>query len=544
MSGKDSLSDRKLLKDAIRSEYTKCATDIVYFMRNYVYIQNPVKGRVKFDLYKFQEDTLRSFQTNDRNIVLKSRQMGISTLCACYILWMMVFNPDKNCVIISKTQDAAKDLITKIRFGNENLPSFLKVAAVEDNRLSLRLKNGSQVKSVSSSKDSVRGQACSILVWDEMAFADSPEEIWLAVQPSIAVGGKIVILSTPNGLGNLFYKMWMDAESGRTNFNPIRLKWDLHPDRDQAWRDKQTLEQGVRQSAQECDTTFSSSGNTVINDEILTIYEEKTSPPIEKRGPSGNLHIWKYPVDGKRYMVSADVGRGDAEDYSACHVIDIETLEQVAEFEHKLDPKSYGNFLVGLATEYNDALLVIENNNIGFGTIQQVIDRNYRNLFYMTNDMKYVDVEEQMTNKLYSSEKKMTPGFLTSSRTRPLLISKFDLYMQQKEVIIHSKRLMLQLRTFIWMNGKAQAASGFNDDLCMAFAIAIWVRDTALRLENQSAHLTAAMINHIGSSYSKGLIPPSSNGVGGVYRAAGAPIRDPWSIQVGGLNEDLKWLIK
>lgn len=539
------MSDNNIsVKDAIRIEYKKCATDIIYFLKKYVYIQNPVKGRVKFELYPFQEETLRQFQGNDKNIVLKSRQMGISTLCSCYILWIMIFNSDKNCLIISKTQDAAKELVTKIRFGNDHLPSWLKVPATEDNRLSLRLKNGSQVKSVSSSKDSARGAACSVLIMDETAFLDDGEAIWLAAQPTLSTGGKVVMLSTPNGLGNFFHKMWIEAESNKNGFNPISLKWDLHPDRDQRWRDKQTAEQGVRQSAQECDCDFASSGNTVINDSIIKLYDEMVKIPLEKQGPSGNLHIWKYPVDGRKYMVSADVGRGDSEDYSACHVLDLETMEQVAEFEHKLSTKEYGNFLVGLATQYNDALLVIENNNIGWATIQQVIDRNYRNLFYMTNDMKYVDVEEQITNKLYSEDKKMTPGFLTSSKTRPLIISKMELYMQQKEVIINSQRLMNQFRTFIWNNGKAEAARGYNDDLVMSFAISMWVRDTALRLQNQGIELNKILLDKIGNSTSRGYTTSGTSGVGGIYRANGTPSSNPWEIKIGGASEDLRWLIR
>ena len=91
----------------------------------------------------------------------------------------------------------------------------------------------------------------------------------------------------------------------------------------------------------------------------------------------------------------------------ACHVIDIEEASQVAEYKGKMDTKAYGNFLVALATEYNNALLVIENANIGWATIQQVIDRGYENLFYMSKDLKYVDVENQMTNRYRAEERGM-----------------------------------------------------------------------------------------------------------------------------------------
>jgi hypothetical protein len=172
------MSEKNLkLKLLIKSEYKKCAADVVYFTKKYVFIQNPVLGRTKFDLYPFQEQTLRDLQNHNKNIVLKARQMGISTLCAAYILWLIIFHKDKYCLIISKTQEAGKEVVTKIRFGNDNLPSWLRVPAVEDNRLSIRLSNGSQVKSVSSSKDAARGAAISFLMIDECVSGDSAVKI-------------------------------------------------------------------------------------------------------------------------------------------------------------------------------------------------------------------------------------------------------------------------------------------------------------------------------------------------------------------------------
>ena len=83
-----------------------------------------------------------------------------------------------------------------------------------------------------------------------------------------------------------------------------------------------------------------------------------------------------------------------------------------------------------MATEYNNALLVVENSNVGWATIQQVIDRGYGNLFYMSNDLKYIDVERQMSNKFYRDERQMVAGFSTTAKTRPLIISSLDSYIQ------------------------------------------------------------------------------------------------------------------
>lgn len=120
-----------------------------------------------------------------------------------------------------------------------------------------------------------------------------------------------------------------------------------------------------------CD--FLSSGDSVIEPEILSYYEETFQiDPLEKRGVDHNLWIWEYPDSLKSYMVVADVSRGDSTDYSAFHIFDIETAAQIGEYKGKLSPKDFGNVLVAIASEYNDALLVVENANIGWATIEQL----------------------------------------------------------------------------------------------------------------------------------------------------------------------------
>jgi len=266
------------LKDIIRDEYKKCAQDPVYFMRKYCYIQHPKKGKMLFDLYPFQEQCLYDFRDHDRNIILKSRQLGISTLSAGYTLWLMIFHEDKNCLTIATRQEVARNLVTKVRVMYDNLPNWLKVNAqsTEDNKLSLRLTNGSQVKASSTSPSAGRSEAVSLLIIDEAAFIDTNtiEELWGGLQQTLATGGKCIMLSTPNGMGNFFHRMWQRAEEGSNNFNTIKLHWTVHPDRDQAWRDAQSAELGEKLAAQECDCLWGESTITIrdsITGEIQNI---------------------------------------------------------------------------------------------------------------------------------------------------------------------------------------------------------------------------------------------------------------------------------
>jgi hypothetical protein len=530
-------NDQKSLRDIIKAEYKKCLENPMYFMKKYVKIQHPKRGTIPFELYPFQDKSLQEIIDNDYNIILKSRQLGITTLSSAYSLWLMIFHSDKNILCISITQETSKEIVTRVRFANDNLPSWLKVPCVEDNRLSLRLKNGSQIKAVSSSGTAGRSSALSMLIIDEAAFIDNIDEIWTSAQSTLSTGGKAIVLSTPNGVGNFFHRTWVDAEAKKNKFHTIRLPWQLHPERDQTWRDEQNKLLGPKMAAQECDCDFATSGNTVIDVPILDFYKQtKVRDPIETRGMDKSLWLWEYPDYTRSYLVCADVARGDGADYSAFHVIDVESFTQVAEYKGQIGTKDYGNMLVNVATEYNNALLVIENLNIGWGAIQQVLDRKYPNLFYSSADLKYVDVEHQMTNRIHSSEKKMTPGFTTTSVTRQLIISRLESYMREKSINVQSVRTIDELYTFIWNNGKAEAMRNYNDDLVMSFAIGLWIRDTALKLRQQSIDLTRNMLGNINRTESQG---------SPVFTTKTAMAHQSWEMPTGAnaQKESLTWLL-
>jgi len=526
---------KQQIKDVIASEYLKCARDPIYFMRKYCMIQHPVRGKIKFDLYPFQEDALLQFKDHDYNIILKSRQLGISTLTAGYSLWSMIFNEDFNCLVIAIKQDTAKNLITKVRVMHDYLPSWLRPGVVEDNKLSLRLRNGSQAKAVSSSPDAGRSEALSLLVIDEAAFIDKVDAIWTSAQQTLATGGKAIVLSTPNGTGNFFHRTWMKSESKENKFNTIKLHWTVHPEREQEWRDEQDIILGPDQAAQECDCDFISSGNTVIPGQLLEWYRNNQCiDPIETRGTDGALWIWEYPDYTRNYIVVADVARGDGADFSTYHVIDIETVTQVAEYKGQVGVKEFGNMLVNVANEYNEALLVIENANIGWAAIQPAIDRGYKNLYYTYKHEGVVDPEVQLRKGYDMKDKsQMVPGFTTSSRTRPLLVSKLDIYFREKACIVRSKRLIDELFVFIWKGSRPEAQQGYNDDLVMAYAIAMYVRDTALKLRNEGLELNKRALGLMGSS----------NGHDGVYGQSDTAKHESWNIQIGDDQEDLTWLI-
>lgn len=266
------MSDQNI-KEIIKQEFVRCAKDPVYFMKKYYWIQHPQRGRIQFNLYPFQEKVLHLFQNKEYLVINKSRQLGISTLSSAYALWLMLFQKDKNILVIATKQETAKNMVTKIRFAYNELPTWLKIKAVEDNRLSLRLANGSQVKAVAASADAGRSEAVSLLLLDEAAFIDNIDTIFTAAQQTLATGGQCFAISTPNGTSNWFHKTYANAQIGENKFIPISLPWTVHPDRTQAWRDEQDKTLGPREAAQECDCLW---GGSVVTVQDIQTGEVKT----------------------------------------------------------------------------------------------------------------------------------------------------------------------------------------------------------------------------------------------------------------------------
>lgn len=526
------MSDQKQnIKERVKEEFIKCASDPAYFMRKYYMIQHPKTGRQLFDLYLFQEKVLKLYQKNDYLIVNKSRQLGISTLVSAYSLWLMLFFKDKNILVIATKQETAKNMVTKVRFAYQNLPTWLKIAATEDNRLSLRLSNGSQIKAVSAVSDTGRSEAVSLLVMDEAAFIDDIEKIFTSAQQTLATGGRCIALSTPNGVGNWFHKTYTLAQEQKNKFLPISLPWSVHPDRDQVWREDQDIVLGKRNAAQECDCDFATSGNSIIEPDILAWYEENMiCDPLERRGLDKALWVWEYPDPMKYYMVVADVARGDSSDYSAFHVIDTESVTQVAEYKAQIDTREFANILLSVASEYNTALLIVENASIGWDVIQTIIERGYTNIHYSFKSDQNFDFTKYINRQ--NTVDGLVPGFSMTEKSRPLIVEKVRDFIENKTANIKSIRLLEELRVFIWKNGKAQAMSSYNDDLVMSFGIAMYLRETSLRYKKVAENLTYTSLNNISKIQNNN---PTYNP------------NNSWSVVVntpiGQETQDLTWLI-
>ena len=483
----------KLTKNEIVKELVKCGKEPQYFIDNYCKISHPLKGQIPFKTYDYQRELLQDFNDYRFNVILKARQLGISTISAAYIAWFMLFHREKNVLVIATKLATATNLVKKVKMIFKNLPSFILIAKISiDNKQSFELSNGSMVKAASTSGDAGRSEALSLLIVDEAAFVDGFDELWTGLYPTLPTGGRCIALSTPNGIGNWSHKTYAEAETGTNDFHPVKLLWDVHPDRDQPWFDKETNNMSKREIAQELECSFNASGETVVNPEDLELLYEGLSDPVYKTGFDRNFWIWEKYEEGVPYLLSADVARGDGADFSCFHIVRVDTMTIVAEYQGKPDLDMYSRILFDAGVEYGTCLLVVENVGVGIAVLEKLKDLDYKKLYYsMKSTHEYVEAY------LAEYDERAVPGFTTSTKTRPLIVAKLEEYIRNKLINVHSSRLFHELKTFVWVNGKPQAMRSYNDDLVMSLAIACWVRDTALTENERDMAYKKAMLGGV-----------------------------------------------
>ena len=387
----------------------------------------------------------------------------------------------------------AGNLVKKVKGIMRQLPDWLKIATIEvDNRNSFELSNGSSIKAASTSGDAGRSEALSLLVLDEAAHIENLEELWTGLYPTLSTGGRCIALSTPNGVGNWFHKTCTDSETGLNNFNLTTLPWDVHPERDKQWYKKETQNMSKRQIAQELQCNFNTSGETVIDSDCMEYLLSMVKEPKHRTGFDRNFWIWEEFDPTCNYLIVADVSRGDGADYSAFHVLKIETLEIIGEYQGKLTPDLFANMLNQVGREFGNAMMVVENNNIGYTVLDKLIEYGYPTLYYsIKSTHEYIEQHQA------EARSNSVAGFSTTMKTRPLIVAKLEEFIRNKLIKVYSSRITNEMKTFIWKNGKPQAMKGYNDDLIMALAITCWVRDTALQANARDLNYQKAFVNAI-----------------------------------------------
>lgn len=481
-------------------EWMRCAANPAYFIHNYCFIQDPVKGRVPFKLYPFQRVTLKLFLSHLFNLVLKPRQMGLSWLVAAFALWFTMFRSNKNVVIISMKEDVAVRFLDKIKYMYNHLPPWLKAPLKQPwNTKTVVFMQESRITSMPTSEEAGRSEGVSLLIIDEAAFVRWIDKIWGAAFPTLSTGGMAIALSTANGMGNWFANKWTEALGQISDFNPIKLHWKMHPERDEDWYKRQRRNLGPALCAQEVDCDFLNSGRPVFDTNILVDWSEllRLRKPAQimyaieayddyeglygKRAEG--LYIFIPPEEGKFYLLGMDCSSGDGNDYNAIQVVDWETGVQCAEMRVNCKPNEFANYGISIGKMYNYAQLVCERNGVGLAVVQKLIEYHYPNLYTYYKEEALINKDAKTLQM--TEESTFMVGFTTTVANRPVLITIGEELIREhdaergqsipeNELLVNSLRLINEMLVFNHQEtGKPspRANDGYNDDLVMAWFI-------------------------------------------------------------------------
>lgn len=442
-----------------------------------------------------------------RAIILKARQMGISTYTTARVFWKSYFNPHNKSVVMahdSATSDALFNMSrSTIDYMSEEFrPTFKKSNAKE---IMFEHNDSGYRLYTAGSPEAGRGTTPTIAHLSEVAFWIHDEKILAGLFQGIsqADGTEVIIESTANGVGNSFHKLWTDAVAGNNEYLPIFVPWFLMPeyrrkapdkftrieseevlaerfglDNDQLyWRRLKIAESGETKFKQEYPATaeeaFIVSGSNVFNLEkiqslvpqpILSSREFDFEKMLFEEAPRGTLHIFKYPTFQDAFVIGGDVSLGVGRDYS-CGVVMNKQRQICALYRNNyIDPSKFGDLLFYLGRYFNNALLAVESNSMGIATLNRLIQMNYQNMYYQT----------KMANM--SSEESTRMGWRTTSASKPAIIGFLKNAIENDEIWIPSTIIINELTMYIsTADGKTEAAPGYCDDTVISTAIALEV---------------------------------------------------------------------
>jgi len=495
------LNDGKKIISIPAIEYYLCKNDIYYFLNNYCKVLHPVKGIIPYKIYKAQVKLVDALLNKKFVITLKTRQAGFSTTLALISLHTINFFSAKTIECFSISEDESIIVFNKLKFAFDNLPVWLKTATLHDTSTSISNVLSSSFTAKTSTPNKGSGSSLSLLILDEASKIQHIEKMWNAIYPTISTGGKVVVNSTPNGLGNWYAKKYLAAVKGENEFTPVFVQWWEIPERDNEWleqvekNDFSFLPKGmrfeefieleekknniwVRQQVenlgswdafcQEYKGEFLGTGRTVLTTETLNRLQEETNRTIileKDRIPKSNiiinsLEIYNYVNPKYDYVIFTDISTGRGADFSAVHVFNLNTKEQDAEIYVKVQPYELAKYIKQIATYYNNAYVLVESNAVGLTTLTALLNEEdkttyYNNVYveYINNGMKAIELNEKLREEnIY---------FLVNA-------------LENNNIKINSKRLVSELLTFIWrqkrLKQKPEAEEGCHDDLILALS--------------------------------------------------------------------------
>jgi len=532
-------------KKALLLEYAKCATNPSYVIESYFEtFDKTQEGYVPFNLFDIQKKLLKNYQENRFNLVLKYRQAGISTVTAAYAAVIAAFAPKDNpqrILILANKQETAIEFQNKIINFIKQLPDWVGIGFDKSSQKHVKLTNGSEIKSVATSLDALRGYTPTLMILDEAAFIEGGQALWTACLASIGTGGKATLISTPNGLDEIYYEAYEGSLNGTNKFKITHLKWwqdprfnkDLRliktnnlvdwiqkPEKEKTditvenaisltfdtiekylsegfkphstWYENMCRDMNLnkRMINQELECAFIGSGDNVIEGAIIRKQEEQNvkDPVMKDKEWDSHLWVWELPQRGHRYIAALDVSRGDSEDATGFCIIDYDTFEQVVEYHGKIPPDVAALLADKYSRMYNALTTFDITGGMGIAATAKLKELNFpKKLFHYDNlgDDNY----------FFTPTDDMIPGINFASRNRrSQIVAALEEAVARGDFKIRSQRLTNELKKFIYKNGKPDHMKGSHDDLIMALGMCLFVANTSFKKLHESDNATKAML--------------------------------------------------
>ena len=450
----------------------------LYFAKNFLKIQHPVRGSIPFEPYEYQEKLIEAYHENKQCIAMLPRQMG-KTTCACaYLLWYTMFVPEAQVLIAAHKYEGAQDIMNRYRFGYENLPDFIRAGVYSYNRNTIEYDNGARIQAVTTTENTGRGKSLSLIYCDEFAFVQPPEkakEFWTALSPTLATGGKCIITSTPNSDEDQFALIWTEANKkfdehgnetalGVNGFSPFFAHWRENPLRDDEWARLERAKIGEERFRREFECEFLIFDETLINS--VKLVELKGVDPIMTMGQTR----WYKDIDPRStYLVALDPSLGTGGDYAAIQVFEMPSMDQVAEWRHNLTP------IQAQIRHLREINKYIHERGLEQGAIPQIYYSVENNTLGEAALVVINDIGEDQIHGLFLSEpirkghvRKFRKGFNTTHRTKITACSRLKNLIETYKLILKSKPLISELKTFVAHGIGFGAKTGEHDDLVSA----------------------------------------------------------------------------
>lgn len=483
------------------AELARCAADIVYFAEKYAVVMTD-EGIQQVRLRDYQKDMLRAFQENRFNIVLASRQMGKTVTASIFNAWYMTFNVDKNTLLLANKSDSTKEIIDKAKVVIENLPFFMKPGIVKYDVMNVKCDNGCRLVGQATTAKAGIGFTIHNLYLDEFAHIHPSivDTFYENVYPTLSASkvSRITITSTPNGF-NKFYEIYAAAERGDNEYHAIRIDWWQHPDRDDAWYQRElknlgTIEAFNRQYGNE----FVSSSNLLLDPADMKVmrkgmkeyvwhdFERFDDIRIDTKGflgfdPDFDIDSTRDPE--KFWLFSVDIAEGSGGDYSVVNIFEVVPmnkkeindvispgamydffkLKQVARFrsnEHVIE--DFAKILYTLLVD----IFYIENTKIilEYNTYGSVFINYLRTVFPQNNDF---DDETIVRFKHRHDARSLKPGVKLKSDNKAIFCQNFAKLYRNNRYSITDVDTVREASLFGNLPNGSYGAQMGHDDIIM-----------------------------------------------------------------------------